>query len=67
MRVEVLARSDGALELMLLPDGGASIAGPVSEAARANGWQVTELHIDRGRLDDVFRQITTGNGDASDG
>ena len=67
MRVEVLARSDGALELMLLPDGGASIAGPVSEAARANGWQVTEMHIERGRLDDVFRQITTGNGGASDG
>ena len=67
MRIEVAAKSEGALELMLLPDGGAHIAGPVSEVARANGWHVTEMHIERGRLDDVFRQITTGNGGTSDG
>ena len=67
MRAEVLARSDRALNLMLLTDGGTAIAGPVSEVARANGWRVTEMHIERGRLDDVFRQITTGNGGTSDG
>ena len=67
MRIEVEAKSEGALELMLLPDGGAPIAGSVSEVARANGWQVTEMHIERGRLDDVFRQITTGNGGTSNG
>ena len=67
MRIEVAAKSEGALELMLLPDGGAHIAGPVSEVARANGWHVTEMHIERGRLDDVFRQITTGNGGTRDG
>ena len=67
MRIEVAAKSEGALELMLLPDGGTHIAGPVSEVARANGWHVTEMHIERGRLDDVFRQITTGNGGTRDG
>jgi ABC-2 type transport system ATP-binding protein len=63
---EVTSRSDGALELLLLPAGTASLAGPVSAAAHAHGWHVTEMHVERGRLDDVFRAITTGAGDASD-
>ena len=67
MRAEVTAQSDGALELVLFPAGSAPLAGPVSDAARANGWHVTEMHVERGRLDDVFREITTGEGDASDG
>ena len=68
-RVEATERSDGALELLLLPAGRESLAGPVSEAVRANGWPVTEMRVERGRLDDVFRAITTGttgNGDTSD-
>ena len=65
-RVEVATQSEAALELLLLPAPGGSIAGPVSEAVRANGWPVTEMHVERGRLDDVFRAITTGNGGAGD-
>ena len=63
-RAEVTSQSDGALELLLLPTGTGSLAGPVSAAAHANGWHVTEMHVERGRLDDVFRAITTGEGDA---
>ena len=67
-RAEVAApHSDGVLELLLLPSGRASLAGPVSAAAHENGWQVTGMHVERGRLDDVFRAITTGKGDAGDG
>ena len=66
-RAEVISRSDGALELLVLPSGTASLAGPVSAAAHARGWQVTGMHVERGRLDDVFRAITTGKEDASDG
>ena len=65
-RAEVTSQSDGVLELLLLPSGSASLAGPVSAAAHANGWHVTGIHVERGRLDDVFRAITTGKGDASD-
>jgi len=65
-RAEVTAQSDGMLELLLLPAGSASLAGPVSAAAHANGWHVTGMHVERGRLDDVFRAITTGQGGASD-
>ena len=63
---EVAARSEGALELLLLPAGSASLAGPVGAVAHANGWPVTEMHVERGRLDDVFRAVTTGKGDARD-
>ena len=65
-RAEVTSQSDGVLELLLLPSGSASLAGPVSAAAHANGWHVTGMHVERGRLDDVFRTITTGEEDASD-
>ena len=58
--VEVGAQSGGALEVTLFPAGGIPLAGPAGEAARANGWQVTEMHVERGRLDDVFREITVG-------
>ena len=65
-RVEVTSQSDGVLELLLLPSGSTSLAGPVSAAAHANGWHVTGMHVERGRLDDVFRMITTGQGGTSD-
>ena len=65
-RAEVTSQSDGVLELLLLPSGSASLAGPVSAAAHANGWHVTGMHVERGRLDDVFRTITTGQENASD-
>jgi ABC-2 type transport system ATP-binding protein len=64
---EVTSQSDGAVELLLLPAGSGSLAGPVSAAAHANGWHVTEMHVERGRLDDVFRAITTGERGTSNG
>ena len=64
--VEVGAQSGGALEVMLFPTDGIPLAGAAGEAAYANGWQVTEMHVERGRLDDVFREITVGEGPASD-
>ena len=65
---EVTSQSDGAVELLLLPAGTGSLTGSVSAAAHANGWHVTGMHVERGRLDDVFRAITTGaKEDASDG
>ena len=63
--VEVGAQSGGALEVTLFPTGGIPLAGPAGEAARANGWQVTGMHVERGRLDDVFREITVGEGGGS--
>jgi len=32
----------------------------ISELATAQGWEFSELHLESGRLDEVFRTITTG-------
>ena len=66
LRAEVTSRSGGALDLLLRPAGKTPLVGPVSAAAHANGWQVTGMHVERGRLDDVFRAITTGEEAAGD-
>ena len=65
-RVEVTRQTVHGLELLLMPVGRGSLAGAVGEAVRANGWPVTRMHVERGRLDDVFRAITTGTGESSD-
>jgi len=62
---ELLEESDGLLRCRLYAGGGAAPAAPVSEvgqAIRTHGWHLEELHVERGRLDDVFRAITTGGG-----
>jgi hypothetical protein len=35
------------------------IAAEVAELARARGWAIAGLYVERGRLDDVFRAIAT--------
>jgi ABC-2 type transport system ATP-binding protein len=44
--------------LRVLPASGASIIDAVGAGLRDKGVAVDELHVERGRLDDVFRQIT---------
>ncbi|MEL0112575.1 MAG: ABC transporter ATP-binding protein [Rickettsiales bacterium] len=44
--------------LRVLPASGASIIDAVGAGLRDIGVAVDELHVERGRLDDVFRQIT---------
>ena len=64
---DVVSHADGRLELLLLPAGDDSLTGPIGAAAYASGWHVTGMHVERGRLDDVFRAITSGEGGASNG
>ena len=45
-------------ELTVLAEQGAVIFPAVSEYARQQQWQVSELSVERGRLDDVFRRLT---------
>ncbi|MBV9521324.1 MAG: ATP-binding cassette domain-containing protein, partial [Alphaproteobacteria bacterium] len=44
--------------LMVFPHGGQSIIAKVGELFRTQRWEPTALRVERGRLDDVFRQIT---------
>ena len=45
--------------LMIFPRDGRSIVAEVSDLVRAARWPMTALRVERGRLDDVFRVITT--------
>jgi len=43
---------------MIFPGDGSPVVAKVADLARAHGWEVTGLRVERGRLDDVFREIT---------
>ena len=51
--------ANGAADYVLFPSNGQSIAHAVGRLARDRGWEVDELRIEEGRLDEVFRSITT--------
>jgi ABC-2 type transport system ATP-binding protein len=57
----VSAASGGpdATHVLVLPRGGAPAFAAVNDSARAAGWDVEEIALEHGRLDDVFRAITT--------
>jgi ABC-2 type transport system ATP-binding protein len=55
----VEAVSDGEGDaLMIFPGDDGPVVAKVADLARAHGWEVTGLRVERGRLDDVFREIT---------
>ena len=56
--VETLAQSNGAVDLLVRPTNGRSITAEVGAALRTSHIDVDELYTERGRLDDVFRDIT---------
>jgi ABC-2 type transport system ATP-binding protein len=50
------AEGDG---LIVFSRAGLPAVAEVAELARTRGWAITGLRVVRGRLDDVFREITT--------
>ncbi len=57
--VEKSARSDGMVRLTAFPKGGALLIESVSVLATGEKWRVKEMYAEPGRLDEVFRAITT--------
>tara|TARA_A100001037_G_scaffold60833_1_gene52972 strand:- start:558 stop:1535 length:978 start_codon:yes stop_codon:yes gene_type:complete len=56
-----LIHADGAdapTHFEIRPQAGQSIVTEVSRLARDSGWEVEQLHVERGRLDEVFRTLT---------
>jgi ABC-2 type transport system ATP-binding protein len=49
----------------LYPDGEPPSPEAIGELARRRGWQLVELHVERGRLDDVFRAVTGASEEAA--
>nr|VFK42790.1 MAG: ABC-2 type transport system ATP-binding protein [Candidatus Kentron sp. TC] len=58
--VESLGTSDGLVRWMAYPKSGRSIVGEVNRVVRDRNWKIEELYVEQGRLDDVFRMMTTG-------
>jgi ABC-2 type transport system ATP-binding protein len=56
--VEPVSDSEGEA-LMIFPGDSRSVVAKVADLAHAQGWEVTALRVERGRLDDFFRELTT--------
>ena len=54
--------ADGHVLLRALPKAGATIAGDVAAMLNQKSLAVLEMYVERGKLDDVFRQITSQEG-----
>jgi ABC-2 type transport system ATP-binding protein len=59
---EVAAVENGATdtEITVLPKAGQSLVAPIGRLIDQRHWAVRELHQQKGRLDEVFRDITGG-------
>ena len=49
--------------ITVFPQPGEHILEPVEQLLRAQGLEISEIQLERGRLDEVFRQITTAPAD----
>jgi len=58
-KLETLIEDDSTLSYQIFPEKHGSIIGEISQYARTQQWIVTELHVDKGRMDEVFRSVTT--------
>ena len=54
--------AQGQVLLRAVPKAGAVIAGDVAALLQQKSLAVTEMYVERGKLDDVFRQITSQEG-----
>jgi ABC-2 type transport system ATP-binding protein len=59
--VETVGAVNGALQLRAIPRNGAGIVADVAAAIRQKALAVDEIFVERGKLDDVFRQITSSD------
>jgi ABC-2 type transport system ATP-binding protein len=51
--------------LIVFPRGGRPVVAEIADLARGRGWTITSLRVERGRLDDVFREITAAQPEPS--
>ena len=57
--VEVVGTVNGVAGLLVVPEPDAEVAHEVSELIRRNGFAIDEMVVEQGRLDDVFRSLTS--------
>jgi ABC-2 type transport system ATP-binding protein len=60
--VECIPGEEGLVCIVAFPRNGSPIIGDISQIARDPAHAIEEVRVERGRLDEVFRSITTGQG-----
>lgn len=58
-KVETVGAVNGVATLLVLPEDGSEIAPGVAGLVKERGVTIDELVVEQGRLDDVFRDLTT--------
>ena len=58
-RVDCEDFANGATDVLVVPEEGRDLGAGVRERVRDSGLDVEQIRVEHGRLDDVFRQITT--------
>jgi ABC-2 type transport system ATP-binding protein len=59
--VEQTGPANGSATFVVFPRAGKPIVADIGQYARTRGWNVDELRVEAGRLDDVFRAITSSD------
>lgn len=62
--VEGRGTEEGIVACRVIAKGGKSIVSDVSQLVRIKAWEVKEMTVESGRLDDVFRDVTATGGAA---
>ena len=57
-RVETLGTEGNVARFLALPQEGAKPFADVHRLVEEAGWNLRDIHVDRGRMDDVFREVT---------
>lgn len=60
-RIETIGEPNGTTHLRVIPKEDSLIASEVATAVKNNSLPVEEIFVERGKLDDVFRQITSSD------
>jgi len=58
-KVNVISSENGTLCLQVIPKDGRPVIKDIGHLAKTNNWELDELHVETGYLDEVFRRITT--------
>ena len=59
--VREVGKVNGVASLLVVPASGATIASSLGDAIRRSGLEIDEFVVEQGRMDDVFRDLTTSS------
>ena len=58
--VDVVEENGERVRFQVFPEGGETVIGAVGRKVHERGWEIEELRVERGQLDEVFRRVTIG-------